>query len=265
MPRGLGDLRRSADPTTNHLRGPATRTKLHGSMGPAGRCQDTDVGVLLTREVRWFFPGDIPPSVYDWFTANGRRGEHERRVDYYDVALARIGVGAKSRNIGTLETKLPLSSRGDVDLGGSARGCIEDWVKVCAPVGTPATTTGSHVVAVHKNIVTRRHDLRSSSDDATAVGYDVELVSIRSGGLRAWSICVETFGGAEHRTSAFRSGVAELLHDAPAPDDLALTGEWSCGYPTWIARYAASDLPTNHIGERRALDWDNGGAGANTR
>jgi hypothetical protein len=45
---------------------------------------------------------------------------------------------------------------------------------------------------------------------------------------------VETFGGAEHRESAFRSGVAELLRDAPAPDDLALTGEWSCGYPTWI-------------------------------
>ena len=222
------------------------------------------MGVLLTtREVRWFFPGDIPPLVHDWFTADGRRGEHERRVDYYDLALARIGVGAKSRNVGSLETKLPLSSRDDVDLGGSARGCIEDWVKVSAPVATPATTTGTHVVAVHKNIVTRRHDLRSSSDDATAVGYDVELVSIRSGGLRAWSICVETFGGAEHRESAFRSGVAELLRDAP--EDLALNGEWSCGYPTWIARYAASDLPTSSMGERRALDRDNGGAGANTR
>jgi hypothetical protein len=68
---------------------------------------------------------------------------------------------------------------------------------------------------------------------------------------------VETFGGAEHRESAFQSGAAELLRDAPALDDLALTGEWSCGYPTWIARYAgaaASELPTNSIGERKAFD-----------
>jgi hypothetical protein len=223
-------------------------------MGPAERRQDTDVNVLLTREGRWFFPGDIPSHVLDWFTAGGRRGEHERRVDYYDLALARIGVGAKYRNVGSLETKLPLASCDDVDLGGGARGRIEDWVKVSAPVATPATATGSHVVAVHKNIVTRRHDLRTSSDVASAVGYDIELVSIRSGGLRAWSICVETFGGAEHRESAFRSGVAELLRDAPAPDDLALNGGRSCGYPTWIARYAASEVPTNSIGERRAFD-----------
>lgn len=254
MPSALRHLRRSADRVMNHLRRPATRTKLHGSMGPAERRQDTDVSVLLTREVRWFFPGDIPPSILDWFTADGRRGEHERRVDYYDVALAGIGVGAKYRNAGSVETKLPLSSYDDVDLGGGSRGRIEDWVKVSAPVATPATAAGSHVVAVHKNIVTRRHDLRSLSDVAPVVGYDIELVSIRSGGLRAWSICVETFGGAEHRESAFRSGVAELLRDAPAPNDLALTGEWSCGYPTWIARYAASELPTNSIGERRAFD-----------
>lgn len=212
------------------------------------------MSVLLTREVRWFFDGYIPPRVGDWFTADGNWGDHERRVDYYDLEMARVGVGAKYRNVGSLDTKHLLSYRDDVELGGGVRGRIEDWVKVSAFVPTPSTAPRSRFVAVHKSMVTRRRQIVSSADDvhAMAAGYGIELVSIRSGGVRAWSICLETFGAAEHCAEAFRSGIAELLHDVPDPASLKLTGEQSFGYPAWITLSEAatvSELPTNRVAE----------------
>ena len=132
-------------------------------------------------------------------------------------------------------------------------------MKVSAPAAPPATAPGAQVVAVHKSILTRRHYLVSSSSNSatSAAGYDIELVAIRNNGRRSWSICVETFGGAEQCAAAFRAGIAELLDDGPAPESLALTVDRSFGYPAWISRYAtptASPLPTDSISDRGSFD-----------
>ena len=64
-------------------------------MEPSTGLIATGFGVLVTREVRWFTPGEVPDAVRDWFTAGGRLGFREERLDRYDRPSAFRGIGVK--------------------------------------------------------------------------------------------------------------------------------------------------------------------------
>lgn len=184
-------------------------------------------GVLLTREVRWFHDGPLPPEVMDWFTASDD-GEVEYRTDRYDIGAARRGVGVKLRNRDAVDAKFPVHRTGPVTLAPGIEGRVEDWVKLTFPVAPSSTAMAALVV--DKEIVTRRHLVRA---DPTA-GCEVELVAIAAGPRRSWTLALETFGSAGLLEQSLRTGIDGLRAAAPFPQALRLVGDRSSGYPAWI-------------------------------
>lgn len=207
--------------------------------------QNSDMGLLVTREVRWFHDGPLPTDVVRWFTMDGTKGFYENRTDRYDLVSAHRGIGVKYRGHESFDMKYRVSIEESPILLAGFRGRIEDWVKVTHPVD--AVERVEQPVAVAKQIITRRHHLPGRFDGADA-GCDLELVEIQVSGALAWSFCVETFGSAEDRIVAFAHGVERLFEETPLPQGMVLTSAVSCSYPEWISATARA-LPDAFVGE----------------
>jgi len=192
--------------------------------------------VIVTREVRWFFPGQLPAVVREWFTERATGIERERRVDWYDADFARDGVGVKRRNSEEIEAKFLVSRTAIDDLAPRMAGEVEDWLKVTTPrdgeVGTPAVCH----FAVEKDIITRRY--AALALDAADAGCEIELAAIAAGSKAAWTLCLETFGNPELRGDAFEAGLSAFLADTPLPDHLSFMRDASSGYPAWVSSLA---------------------------
>ena len=114
----------------------------------------TTVSILVTREVRWFHTGPLPSAVIDWFDPSGA-STVESRVDVYDLAFARRGIGLKYRGGMAYDTKHRTSVHEPLVLSGTV-GRVEDWVKVSHPI---EGRQGIDVpIVVEKRILTRRFE-----------------------------------------------------------------------------------------------------------
>jgi hypothetical protein len=189
----------------------------------------------MTREVRWFFEGEVPGLVSRWFESSAPVLERERRVDTYDVDASRRRIGIKVRGEKLFDSKLLLSVSPGVLLAPGVVGHVEDWLKITEPAHGETKHLGAQRVQVSKTITTRRYSLTGRSGDLP-IGCDVELARVSMGGLRAWSICFETFGLPEVRQEALEAGVEGLLGESPLPPGLVLRGSESFSYPEWIGR-----------------------------
>lgn len=191
--------------------------------------QLTGPSVFLTREVRWFFDGPLPPSVLDWFT--GRRDvEVEHRIDHYDLGAARRGIGLKRRGTTSVDSKFRVLLIQNVDLGRGLKGHIEDWMKISEPLGNGVETDIAHPIEISKKLYTRRFGLNG----ADGAGCEAELAAITAGSVDAWSLCFETYGPPAEREAAFMSGIGSLLAISPLPSGMRLGPESCHGYPEWI-------------------------------
>jgi hypothetical protein len=188
------------------------------------------VAEVMTREVRWFFPGPLAGDLREWFTSAAHT--HERRVDVYDLASARNGVGRKHRGDATLDTKYRANVFENVVLAPRIAGHVEDWMKLSQSLRGERTRPLTDPLPVDKIILGRRYPFDGDQDS----GCEVELAEIEVGGLAAWSLCFETFGNAEARGLALRSGFDRFLADTPLPRGLHLAMEASVAYPGWISR-----------------------------
>jgi hypothetical protein len=186
---------------------------------------------MVTREVRWFQHGPIPDSVVDWFIG-AVLFEMEQRVDRYDLAETRRGVGLKHRNMGSVDSKHRLDFDEGVELAPRLTGRVEDWLKITAPLPDPDEVFGSAVVDVAKDIFTRRYALSSANGNDS--GCEAELAIISIGSVEAWTLCFETFGDPLYRADALLCGIDGFLGETPLPDGLSLDAGSSCGYPEWI-------------------------------
>lgn len=202
----------------------------------------TGFGVLVTREVRWFTPGDLPDTVRNWFTAGGTLGVPEERLDRYDRAAAFRGIGLKYRGTISLDAKHLLHATDDVDLGSGIRGRVEDWVKVVKPIPANHPRIVEQLVVVEKELLTRVYHSFDSAHDGgrPRFGCEVELGALRIAGRTAWSLCLESFGDPSRRDTALVEGLASFLADTPIPEGMSVTSSDSRGYPTWVSQFAAS-------------------------
>lgn len=193
-----------------------------------GHGLDDSTILVVTREIRWFHRGPIPTAVATWFAAI--EGDHvaEQRIDHYDVTAASRGAGVKYRDATHMDSKFLLSRRRDIPLPPLLGGAIDDWVKISSPIDPETDISESQFLAIDKDMTTIPVSTHSGE-----AGCDIELVSIRSGDVEAWSICLETFGPPEMRADAFRLGVQFLASAKPPP--LELTSPQNYGYPGWIA------------------------------
>lgn len=188
------------------------------------------ISALVTREVRWFREGPLPPEVLEWFTESATH-RTEWRVDLYDVKAAEDGIGRKQRDTSTIDSKVRVSIIQDVSLAPGLTGHVEDWLKISRPLGS-VTTGISNPLEVEKRLHTRTFALDGNAE----TGCEVELAEIRAGTTQAWSLCFETFGRPEHREDALRAGVEQLVMDTSWPDSFEFTQDSCLAYPDWITR-----------------------------
>ncbi|MEN8115090.1 MAG: hypothetical protein ABFS21_11980 [Actinomycetota bacterium] len=205
----------------------------------SGHSDSTPV-ITLTREVRWFREGPISDAVVEWFTSSGATTKRLQRLDRYDSAAARRGIGVKRRDAQSHDTKRRLAFTPDVALAPDIVGCVEDWVKTSTPIDRAAERPASYGLPVLKDIITRVYLAEpSSADHAGAAGCGVELAVVTVGDRQAWTLSFETFGPSHRVAEALRAGIEGFLADTPLPDGLSFTGAESCGYPAWLASLTA--------------------------
>lgn len=198
----------------------------HGAPGPTSLVDE-----LLTREARWFVDGRLPASVAEWFTA-APDVESGERVDTYDVASARRGIGRKHRNGELVDVKVRIRDLGEVLLAGRLAGRLEDWRKV-SRTADPSRPRLVAPIEVAKALHTRRYPLPGSD-----AGCEAELVEVVTNGAVAWSLCFETYGDPTLRARAFHHGIDRFTAETPVPTDLEFAPQRSRSYPNWIARIA---------------------------
>lgn len=208
-------------------------------MSPASQQRNTAPTITISREVRWFRHGAVPSDVVEWFTASGTRGDREQRLDVYDTAAARNGIGLKQRDAESCDRKRMLASEADVSLAPGLQGCVEDWVKTSTPLEAIDGPHDMHDLPVEKDIITRAYTLETPGG-STAV-CEAALAAIRVGNHDAWTLCFEAFGSSPWVEDAFQHGIERLLEDTPLPDGLAFVGNESCGYPAWLASLGAPE------------------------
>ena len=193
--------------------------------------------VVVTREVRWFAPGQVPRGVLEWFTTGAPDIILEYRTDWYDAEFALDGVGMKRRGTATIDANFPVLAIDHVDLAPGMAGRVEDWMKTSTPIAVSTRKRDRHHLRIEKDIVTRRYvDVVPGAADA---GCDAELARIAVDGEPAWTLCFETFGPPELRLAAFDAGIRAFVADTPVPEWLEFTAVDSCGYPAWIGRRQA--------------------------
>lgn len=185
--------------------------------------------VATTREVRWFFEGPLPSRVLDWFTSSGV-STNEHRVDHYDFNSARNGVGRKHRDNATLDTKFRLEVIVASRLAPGITGRVEDWVKVSEPLSDLANQSLVEPIRIAKNLHTRSFSLNEQPS-----GCEVELADVEVSGMRAWSLCFETFGDPALRGKALQAAVDRFFSGGLLPQGVELGLDSSIAYPDWIS------------------------------
>ena len=80
-------------------------------------------------EIRWFYQGQLPTAVFDWFTAiDDGLVKEPPRTDYYLNPLTHDGIGIKLRE-GRIEVKQRVQTMQTVQVGEHICGIIEQWQK----------------------------------------------------------------------------------------------------------------------------------------
>lgn len=193
------------------------------------------LNVLMTTEVRWFYPGPLPAVALEWFTRSGSVGTHEFRVDIYDVTAAERGVGVKIRAGGFTDSKSRISRRTGVAFGNGLVGQLEEWAKTSYDIDQAEPVPEENRLAIRKSITTRRFlvNVGDGPGDEQA-GCEAEVASLEVDGIESWTFCFEAFGPPQHREDALRQSMHTLFGEGPVPHELDLNAGLSCGYPGWI-------------------------------
>ena len=185
-----------------------------------------------TLELRWFASGPLPVAAIEWFERSVPHIDREHRSDSY-LLTGRPDLGVKRRNHGPLEVK-ERRGRGDsVSIGESLVAHIEEWHKRIRQ-GYP--TAGGRWIDVDKTVLTYRH---RGPDPSSAASCDIELASVQSGELEAWTLALEAFGAPSERAGILRSA-GLFLSEARVPTALAGTLDVEGGYPAWLMQRAAA-------------------------
>jgi hypothetical protein len=205
-----------------------------------------------SNELRWFFSGEAPAAIQQWFTGNPRLGQAitsaQARVDLYLLAPGAPFVGTKLRG-GKLELKVRSKTRPLATTPGEASGQVETWDKwtwaykkeaddeICAAfVGG---TDSGRTAEVTKERFQRKFAVGDASVRPVKLssrierGCLAELTRLKVGSSAAWTLAVEDLGDPPGQPGAVDQCASWLLSDFPAPKPQASD---SFSYPEWLLR-----------------------------
>jgi hypothetical protein len=204
--------------------------------------------MLTTAEVRWFFEGDLPVAVEEWFCGGSLWCRQEPRVDQYLVLPGCATVGAKLRE-GLFEIKGRVEEPVEVAYANDVRGRSDTWVKWSVPAGGAAVERilreqdAERWVSVRKRRLLRRLSFDSAepreigaSEPAPVRGCGIEITVIELPEAEEalwWSLGLEGFGEPESVKGSLRGAAERQFIQAP-PVKLGVSSSMS--YAEWLQR-----------------------------
>jgi hypothetical protein len=211
------------------------------------------VGMLVSAELRWFWPEIEPVSVRDWFENGGIRpggGLRSRHDDYYFIAAGQTTLGIKWRDAQsgtpTLEIKSLVSKLSAVAIP-PFEGEPGIWVKCQVdadglPEG-PAFRVGKRrwlrkFSAESADLREIKLDQNEKPDDAGSLpvaGCNVEFTEVQlpKDLGRHWTLGFEAFGAADDVQNILKRTLAHTVsRGAPV-----LAGAFAASYPEWLSRF----------------------------
>lgn len=203
--------------------------------------------MLPTAEIRWFFPGEIPPAAAAWFAAQVcADAAQPARVDQYLWLDENDALGIKLRQ-GRMEAKQREGETLPVRLGEQAAGVIESWRKWSFALAEAEASLDVLAEAPERWLgvwKARRWCLFTVGENGRIIpqsgattleqGCACELteVHLTDSPEMWWSLGLEAFGGtAVDRRQRLQDVARHFLTHSAAP---ALPAEQSYSYPKWL-------------------------------
>jgi hypothetical protein len=198
-----------------------------------------------TIEVRWFYPGELPAAVSNWFETVGVRLENiDTRSDFY-LQSSSPDVGVKLRQ-GNLEVKYRQQELGQFAIDGMANSRIEQWSKwICVDdaAGLSPTKLADKPGWLKVDKIRDRRLYRVEFGDPILLNQiatptvdiaSIELTQLQVRSQAWWTVACEYFGSDLDLDRQFLPLVKTLC----AGSSLAAhQAQISCGYPQWLAAF----------------------------
>ena len=181
---------------------------------------------MKTTEVRWFFPGEIPDEVHDWFNALGRPEIQPARTDRY-LSPTGHGLGVKLRE-DRLEVKFRWGRGSSQIFAPGVAGMVENWVK--SGFRFPGKFSGWIPVQKERQIlfyqVTSEGEVLPSTPGVIPrQGGGVELTRVWLDEDPWWTVGIEVYGPAGKRKNVLTSIARQVF--SGSPPQLQLDGSYS--------------------------------------
>jgi hypothetical protein len=212
--------------------------------------------ITLSAEVRWFFDGEIPLTIENWFNASKLRAEPEERADTYLIYPNAESCGVKFRD-NKFEVKSLVKDLGRQEFAGRAHGVVGLWEK-WSTKGGPITQFRRGVtedatiwIDVKKERVVRKYSAdgrsikevdASGRDGFPDNGCNAELTRIEIRQKPYWSLAFDSFGEKDSLVDSLVQTARILLSESECPFTRSgerlggsLSDQTSHSYPSFLA------------------------------
>ncbi|MDB9312287.1 hypothetical protein PN462_04160 [Spirulina sp. CS-785/01] len=204
--------------------------------------------MFLTVESRWFFPGDIPPDIQDWYYhRNIPPLTQPPRTDYY-LQLENEALGIKLRE-GRIEVKHRTQQYGLIPFSEQVQGNVEEWQKWSFNL----TETPPPLVEVEnwpnwwpgvrkerklrKFQVTRAQQVQEVSFETPAsqsCEWELTRLSLLGKEDVWWTMGFEASGAGD--ADIARETLLCVMRKVLTEGQVIFSAEQSCGYPQWLKK-----------------------------
>lgn len=187
-----------------------------------------------TAEMRWWWAGDWPADVVQWFSGLPGAIAEEWRTDHYLRQPPRSDTGIKARAGDALDVKVRLGGARVVEVVEGVVGLLEHWTKWSFPLGSAGPA---------------RNDLDDFPGSWISVGKHrwlievdrcaLELSAVTVADAAWWSLAAEADGEGDTGTGHLFTCLRWLGDQSP-PAGLDLVADRSWGYPEQLSRLTRS-------------------------
>lgn len=207
--------------------------------------------MLISTEMRWFYPGVVPEAIAHWFASHYPQettGSPETRTDVYLYTPGCDYLNLKLRQ-GKLEIKWRKQELGQQTFN-NWQGYGEEWLKwICTDesmetLSPPRSMSGSWL-SVEKTRSLHRYEYHSdrlitpiAHNQVIPQGCNAELTHLRVNGHPWWSFALEAFGPENCLGTILSVSATEISAIEGGPKlDLV----YSYGYPQWLSLVAQGE------------------------
>ncbi|MBD2777651.1 hypothetical protein [Iningainema tapete] len=204
--------------------------------------------MLITYELRWFYPGSVPEDIKLWFEQNclaNSQQQAEERSDVYLFSPECDFLGIKLRQ-GRLEVKWRTKELGVVSFSEFVEGKVEKWGKWLCCDSTEESFQPSQVlgnptwIKVDKIRSSQLYQVLPNSlpqpvsaDEDIKNGCSVELTNLMIRENHWWSLAFEARGEDDRLMDNLLTTTKLVFNNYCGFKLLALN---SYAYPTWLTR-----------------------------